>query len=636
MPQSTNGFCAHPVLHRWFVLVFLASTLAFVLLITESAHAQTDLQQIGQQFNFVFTVKGEASDVNLGMDKAYLVDLDNSGHNDLVIAAPSYDYGSFGNAGALYIIYHSLLERYASAVVDLGDPANYSVKIVGSVAEDNHHGYLTKGGIAFADLDNDGKLDLIVPEPYSDHAVVNRGALYIISNSKLHSYFSKDISLDDPSNYSLRVDGPQIPYAMFASGGVTTADLYEAGKPDVLVSAMAESDSCPDKHGALWILSNSLINSFSTKTISVGDSSNYSLKIVGAGLNDHLAAQGTLAADLDGDGKQDLVVSSRDTGYNSKADSGSVYLIYNDKIRSYKSQIVSLSDENDFSLRIDGAEAGQHIGSMAVGDLDGDGSQDLAIGGFGAAYNGRPSSGSAWLIYGSLLRSLHAKTIALTDETKYSRRLDGPAGSMLGSTLVAGDIDGDGIDDLTLGAPAFNNQQGAAYIVFGSRMKSYSQKNVDLAVQRNSSLVFKGPSQSRFFGSAINLGSTNGLGKRDILIGAPLSAGFVYLALNFPHTITASLESGAPNEIVVSGSVTAPNSLANIAAVQYSIDGNSFAGAWKDCADDAALVNRKSVKFTCRAADWAAGSHTMYLRAYDDNFSYTAQTHYPSIPFVSK
>ena len=79
-------------------------------------------------------------------------------------------------------------------------------------------------------MTTDGKLDLLIPEPFSDHTVVNRGALYIIKNTLLHSYLKKDVSLDDPINFSLRIDGPTVPYAMFSSGGVTTGELYTPGK----------------------------------------------------------------------------------------------------------------------------------------------------------------------------------------------------------------------------------------------------------------------------------------------------------------------------------------------------------------------------------------------------------------------
>ena len=71
-----------------------------------------------------FTITGHPSDVNLGMDRTFLVDLDQSGENDLIIGAPSYDSGPFGNVGALYIIYHALLAKFTSKTIDLSNPAN--------------------------------------------------------------------------------------------------------------------------------------------------------------------------------------------------------------------------------------------------------------------------------------------------------------------------------------------------------------------------------------------------------------------------------------------------------------------------------------------------------------------------------
>jgi hypothetical protein len=90
--------------------------------------------------------------------------------------------------------------------------------------------------------------------------------------------------------------------------------------------------------------------------------------------------------------------------------------------------------------------------------------------------------------------------------------LDGAAeGDQLGASLAAGDLDGDGADDLVVGAPGANGAKGAIYVYYGGAGFSPSSP----VAQAN------GQNAGDRLGSALALADVDGDGRPDVLAGAP-------------------------------------------------------------------------------------------------------------------
>jgi hypothetical protein len=110
-------------------------------------------------------------------------------------------------------------------------------------------------------------------------------------------------------------------------------------------------------------------------------------------------------------------------------------------------------------------EYGDQLGAtMVSADFDGDGYDDLAV----AAVGEQPGSshGGAVFLYKGTMNGLVAWKVL--DEAQFAG-VSTHANDEFGVALASGDVDGDGIDDLIIGAPGYAAQTGAVFVYKGGR-----------------------------------------------------------------------------------------------------------------------------------------------------------------------
>jgi hypothetical protein len=178
--------------------------------------------------------------------------------------------------------------------------------------------------------------------------------------------------------------------------------------------------------------------------------------------------------------------------------------------------------------------------ALVLGDFNGDGILDVAMGVPDATVtipqqSGPPvvrtSAGAVYIVFGGA--GLPA-TIDTNSATGPSVVIYGAnAGDLLGYSLAAGDVNGDGSQDLIIGAPGFsaNNTTrvncGAAFVVFGGT--SMGHGTIDLGVANKPDVEIVGIAGGDKFGTSVAVGNVGGLastsateqGIADILVGAP-------------------------------------------------------------------------------------------------------------------
>lgn len=252
--------------------------------------------------------------------------------------------------------------------------------------------------------------------------------------------------------------------------------------------------------------------------------------------------QALITADLNGDGLSDVIIGaphasphrSRDdeTMPVIKAHAGSVFVLYGRRDWagvSQASRILDLSQRAD--VVIHGASEGDLTGfALATGDVNGDHRQDLLIGapgGRGDGDSGR-QAGLTYVIYG---RAQFPRVLQLSET--WDSRIHGVDGSgtrltltknrpdRSGSSLAAGDVNADGIDDVVIGAPSgdgWSNERedaGECYVVFG-----HAALPRELPLRSRANVIIYGTEPFARAGHVVTIGDLNHDGVGDVVIGS--------------------------------------------------------------------------------------------------------------------
>jgi hypothetical protein len=412
-----------------------------------------------------FTITGHAGEM-LGFAIAG-EDVNADGLNDIAIGAPMAGAPGKNASGAVYVIFGShnpgnvsTASLYADGRLT-NDPANPApASPLGSrydgIVENSHTGFALA---AVGDVNGDGHGDVAVGAP--------DGALHISGGGGLVVVYGK----------------PQGVH-------ITLNDLWDKGYPYWFHADFPANDGSTEQH--------------------VGDSV-------------------ALVGDVTGDGWPDIAVGAPQADFNGRANSGSVWIV-SGHLPPIDAGCTGMLVDNSCpwirlwqmnanqAWRIDGAQAGDGLGSSiaGVGDQNGDGIPDIAIGQSAASPAGRSGAGEVIVVAGQ--RHVAERDLAVTPPLQ---RIYGPeAGAGLGASLAAaGDVDGDGNVDMLIGAPGESSSAGAAYLVRG-----VSGATSDLA---NPSPKIAPAGAGAQTGSSVAAGKSVDGGSVDTLVAAPGAGAFI-------------------------------------------------------------------------------------------------------------
>lgn len=225
------------------------------------------------------------------------------------------------------------------------------------------------------------------------------------------------------------------------------------------------------------------------------------------------------AGDFDGDGFDDLAIGIPNEDLFSTTNSGAVAILYGSATGISDADELWSQDSPDIA---DSCESGDSFGfSLTVGDFDGDGYDDLAVGIPQEKVNGFADAGAAAILYGSSAGIAAAGDLFLTQDAGIADAAD--EGDFFGLSLASGDLNGDGFDDLAIGVPYENfdgaTDAGIVHVLFGAA-GGVSTANDQLWSQ-NSTNVEGTAEEYDHFGAALTTGDFDRDGIDDLAIGAP-------------------------------------------------------------------------------------------------------------------
>ena len=428
---------------------------------------------------------GESAGDLAGYAVASAGDHNGDGYDDVLVGAYEADTG-WGGEGITYVVLGPV-----SGDVDLSSAA---VIIEGASSGD-------RSGIAVAsgDVDDDGYDDVLIGAYVESAGGASAGAAYLV-----YGPASGTVSLTAADAKFVGEESGDYAGVSVSSGGDVNGDGFE----DILVGAR-RNDTGGENSGAVYLVYGPVYGTV--------DLANADAKFVGNSAGDNAGRDRCVAldGDIDGDGLADILVGAPgEWNYNAP---GIVHTVFGPA----GGQIHLGADD----VTLQGEGSGSEAGMVAMGDVDGDGYDDVLVGG-PVHYGTGDESGVAYLMYGPLT--------ADTDLVNADSRVYGEvAGDLLGdSVAIVGDVNGDGVRDIAFGAPgndAAGMDAGAAYLYYGPVVGHLAVTTADAQLT--------GENADDSFSYIAGAGDLDDDGYDDVIVGAPYndaggtSAGAAYIFL---------------------------------------------------------------------------------------------------------
>ena len=248
----------------------------------------------------------------------------------------------------------------------------------------------------------------------------------------------------------------------------------------------------------------------------IGSSSDFDQASFGSTAEEGDSFGGSLAiGDFDGDNNKDLAVGSHGESQNGESRSGFVHIFYGDG---------SVIDSGNLNV-INQVSAGEDIEaddqfgySMAAGDFNSDGIDDLAVGSPFEDLNGQQNAGIVHVFFGT---SDGLGPSSTSELTQISGGSEIESDDYFGYSMTTGDFDGDGIDDLAVGSPGEHqsgkSESGFVHVFYGSINGFDTSRKPRINQAFGGSEIDTGDR----FGHAMTAGDFDGDGIDDLAVGSP-------------------------------------------------------------------------------------------------------------------